>query len=1005
MARNAVKRVGTGIDQAIGVPDESGIIHYEGDVDETSTKSQTKRRLAVKRSAKKRDPSNQSSSSPSRSLSHKEASESPLIMNREEEEFSPKAMTLDDEKKKSKGEEKEKEEEGEPSVQHPDPFEIEGMQISSDSLGVERLALRESSPTNSNSVNESTSSSSDKVKSKDVKMEIVPLEDSQMQEESKMETIPLEDNEVQADNIADKEVVEQLEVEKEIEEKQIVKKDNEKSGGIVDIEEKSQAPERESGIENLKQDNGSEIETALGEQNVEGFGDAEARTETQKEGEKETPSPLDLTSKEPQSNIMEPTDTKEGVKVETQKVSVEEKQDEATTNQDESLMNIDPVTLQILAQAKEEHERLEKHTNKVEQENAELRKALVKAKSVKMTLVAREKQVENLSRENARLSQESSTLKGELGKSDERSRALKGKLSILESRLGEIKTMKQKLKDSENKLERQQRLLEKKDSDIKQVIKEGQKMSKKQHGKDKLIRSLRKDLEAKQGIIDKQQRELDSRTTDMKNAKSRAAAATNEAEETTSKLSMLTKKNRTLSDRLLTTEAETRKLQQLLAKAQDTIKTFSHQMKVKDSRVQKALSGLADRKKERDDIQKEFDKLQEKFERLTSLHESARQSIKEAEERAREKEESAAQQEKTLRRQMQELRKKMHDSEVKNQELGDAIPKATRPLLEQITMLTQTIDYQRDTQTSVEQRYKSEVTELSKIVEELKRITAQKDELLLKQKKITKLSSERYSKVNKEKELLEKQHKQKESKLQKLEARLERTTQDAKASMAKNSEIMKKYETIEQKLQQLMVTSRLESNKLRKTLRDERSRRKQLADRLKKIQGQSTHTNALQKRGSESSLDFSQQETEEQVMLSSLTGVESSARKRDTKENKWKTLEQLRADARTKEGEVFNLKQQLSVLEKHRKVLSDKLVELTRTNADNESRLQHALRLETEHQELKVQHSVALDLIGEKEEELFHLRQELDIVKDKFREQLEVLLDRIDALEAEKKSR
>jgi len=715
----------------------------------------------------------------------------------------------------------------------------------------------------------------------------------------------------------------------------------------------------------------------------------------------------------------------------------------SSNNDSNAAADIDPITLEILSQAKEEYEKLESYTNQIEEQNKALRKSLEKAKSVEGTLAAREQQIESLSRENARVSEENGSLKDLLGGAEDRNKTLLGKISILTSKLSEITKLKQQLKDKDKALERSQRALGAKEKDVKLAIMEGQKMSKKQHGKDVLIRSLRKELEAQQHKIEKQGRELDAKISDANNAQNRAKAASSEAEETTSKLSLLTKKNLVISDRLLEAESQAHKYQQLATEHAKIIKTLRLRQRGQDSKIKKIFASLNERKKEKEELQGKLDSLEKEKDRFVSLYENSRRSLKDAEVRSHQKEEAAASQEKTLQKQMQDLRQKAHEADLRNQELAEAIPSATQPLLRQIKMLTSNAQSTKEQWLQEERRYKAEIVQRKGELKKAQADSAKKDMVMKRHRQLAEEATERLSKSEERYKKLQMDYKEECQKAVRLERDLKTLRDETNDLKANRENLSKQRERAEEKLQQLLVSTRLEQNKLRQTLQLERRRRKEIANQLKSLRARvatATTTTAsegksnnavslttavaaaandkisgtLHRNNNNSNFDGVKQtpESEEQVMLTSLRGdvvinggARSSSNNNDksielNSEQHWQVMEKLRSENRRKDGELFSLRQRMAILEEHRKILSDKLHQLTTANAENETKLQDAEKVERELKELNTKYYVVVDLLGEREEELHHAKEDLEHVKDTFRKQVESLLDQIEKLRA-----
>ncbi len=108
-------------------------------------------------------------------------------------------------------------------------------------------------------------------------------------------------------------------------------------------------------------------------------------------------------------------------------------------------------------------------------------------------------------------------------------------------------------------------------------------------------------------------------------------------------------------------------------------------------------------------------------------------------------------------------------------------------------------------------------------------------------------------------------------------------------------------------------------------------------------------------------------------------------------------VEQLRSNLRRLEGEAQTLRMQLSEAEATRDSLTEELVALRARLGAAERRLGGMEQLETEMKEMETRYNAALDVIGEKEEELQELRGDLEHVKQTFRVQVSELLWQIEA--------
>jgi chromosome segregation ATPase len=110
------------------------------------------------------------------------------------------------------------------------------------------------------------------------------------------------------------------------------------------------------------------------------------------------------------------------------------------------------------------------------------------------------------------------------------------------------------------------------------------------------------------------------------------------------------------------------------------------------------------------------------------------------------------------------------------------------------------------------------------------------------------------------------------------------------------------------------------------------------------------------------------------------------------------TVEMLRSIARQKDGEIASLREQLRAASFAQNDLSEEMVRITQRLGAAQVTVQSAHSFKTQLKTLSLRHAAALQLIGEKDDELEDLTQDLQHVKDVFRNQTATLLGQIEAL-------
>jgi len=107
------------------------------------------------------------------------------------------------------------------------------------------------------------------------------------------------------------------------------------------------------------------------------------------------------------------------------------------------------------------------------------------------------------------------------------------------------------------------------------------------------------------------------------------------------------------------------------------------------------------------------------------------------------------------------------------------------------------------------------------------------------------------------------------------------------------------------------------------------------------------------------------------------------------------SVEILKSLAKQREGEIATLRQQLRGVEASRDSLAHELTSSTNKLAKAETSSKRIVEMEAQLKMVTARHGMALEIIGEKDEELQDMQADLQLVKQKFGQQTDELLTRL----------
>ncbi|CAA3023696.1 Hypothetical predicted protein [Olea europaea subsp. europaea] len=523
-------------------------------------------------------------------------------------------------------------------------------------------------------------------------------------------------------------------------------------------------------------------------------------------------------------------------------------------------------------------------------------------------------------------------------------------------------------------------LLKEKDEIITQVMAEGEELSKKQAAQESLMRKLRAQIreleEEKKGLLTKLQVE-ENKVESMKRDKG-----------ATEKL-----------------------LQETIEKHQVELATQKeyYTNALNAAKEAEALAETRANTEARTEIESRLREAEDRESMLVQALEELRQTLSRQEQQAVFREDM-------LRRDIDDLQKRYQASERRCEELITQVPESTRPLLRQIEAMQETASRRAEAWAAVERSLNSRLQEA-----EAKAAAAEE-----KERSINERLSQTLSRIN----VLEAQISCLRAEQTQLTRSLEKERQKAAEHRQEYLALKEEADTHEGHVKQLeeeikelrrkhkgelqealshqeLLQQELEREKAAR-LDQERAAGRQysaVSDQSPIAKQKSTtfdNGNLSRKLSSASSLSSME---ESYFLQTSLDSSDNFREHRNTSEGtmspyymKSMTTNTFEAALRQKEGELASYMSRLASMESIRDSLAEELVKMTAQceKLRAESATLPGLRAELE--ALRRRHSAALELMGERDEELEELRADIVDLKEMYREQVNLLVNKIQVL-------
>lgn len=550
------------------------------------------------------------------------------------------------------------------------------------------------------------------------------------------------------------------------------------------------------------------------------------------------------------------------------------------------------------------------------------------------------------------------------------------RVSTLERKVYALTKERDTLRREQNKKSDAAALLKEKDEIITQVMAEGEELSKKQATQESTIRKLRaqiRDLEEeKKGLTTKLQVEE------------------NKVESI--------KRDKTATEKLL----------------QETIEKHQNELAVQKEYYTNALAAakeseaLAEARannEARTELESRLREAEERESMLVQALEELRQTLSR-------KEQQAVFKEDMLCRDIEDLQKRYQASERRCEELITQVPESTRPLLRQIEAMQDSNARRAEAWAAVERTLNSRLQEAeAKAATAEERERSVNDRLSQTLSRINVLEAQisclRAEQTQLSRTLEKERQRAAESRQEYLAAKEEADTQEGRARQFEE-EIRDIRQKHKQELQEALIHREL----LQQEIEKEKAARSDLERTVRAHSAPSSEQTSTTKHNSafengnlsrKLSTASSLGSMEESYFLqASLDSSDSSSERRNPGElsmspyyMKSMTPSSFEAALRQKEGELASYMSRLASLESIRDSLAEELVKLTAQCEKLRGEVAVLPGLKSELEALRRRHSAALELMGERDEELEELRADIVDLKEMYREQVNLLVNKI----------
>ncbi|GKV16236.1 hypothetical protein SLEP1_g26908 [Rubroshorea leprosula] len=553
------------------------------------------------------------------------------------------------------------------------------------------------------------------------------------------------------------------------------------------------------------------------------------------------------------------------------------------------------------------------------------------------------------------------------------------RVATLERKVYALTKERDTLRREQNRKSDAAALLKEKDEIITQIMAEGEELSKKQAAQESQIRKLRAQI-----------RELEE---EKKGLSTKLQVEENKVESI--------KKDKTATEKLL---QETIEKHQAELAAQKEFYTNA----LNAAKEAEALAEARANNEARTELESRLREAEEREAMLVQTLEELRQTLTR-------KEQQAVFREDMLHKEFEDLQKRYQASERRCEELITQVPESTRPLLRQIEAMQETNARRAEAWAAVERSLNSRLQEA-----EAKAAAAEE-----KERSVNERLSQTLSRIN----VLEAQISCLRAEQTQISRSLEKERQRAAENRQEYLAVKEEADTLEGRVHQLEEETKELRRKHKQELQDALMRRELLEQELERektarldlertsrvhstaVSDQAPlarHNSAFEngnlsrKLSNASSLGSME---ESYFLQASLDSSDSLSERRHTGEAtispffmKNMTPSAFEAALRQKEGELASYMSRLASMESIRDSLAEELVKMTAQCEKLKTEAAPLPGIQAELEALRRRHSAALELMGERDEELEELRNDIVDLKEMYREQVNLLVNKIQIL-------
>uniref|UniRef100_A0A8C8EWM3 TATA element modulatory factor 1 TATA binding domain-containing protein n=1 Tax=Oncorhynchus tshawytscha TaxID=74940 RepID=A0A8C8EWM3_ONCTS len=637
-------------------------------------------------------------------------------------------------------------------------------------------------------------------------------------------------------------------------------------------------------------------------------------------------------------------------------------------------------------------------------------------------LEKRELQLLSVSKDKARLEEECDNLKDEvIGLKEESSSVQslkeeftqriadterKAQLACKERDIAkkEIKGMREELSTRLNSNETME-IIREKEEQIRELLEEGEKLSKQQLQHSNIIKKLRVKEKESETKITKQNKKLKDQEEELKHLQQvldEKEEVEKQHRDNIKKLNVVVERQEKDMTKLQSDSEELLENNRSLQAALDnSYKELASLHKAKASHASEAQEAALSRETQaKEELALALVKAQEEARMQQDALVNQVADLRLALQRA---EQQQARKEDYLREEISDLQQRLQGAETRNQELSQSVTSATRPLLRQIENLQASLGGQTASWEKLEKSISDRLVEAqAQLAVAVEKERAATEELMAIKAQLASLESQN-SLLRQEKGRLHGQLDAEKTRREKLEDDSSREHVELENLRGEHTRTQE-----EAKKEKLLLTNQLEMEKMK--VEQEKKKcylaQEALKEKERKVlvhsvgEPPASSTPSLSRSSSISGVDhaglhssFSQEDSlghslGTMTMSMSGTNLYEAARLSGGSS----IIENLQSQLKLREGEIAQLQLEIASLERTRSSMAEEMVRLTNQNEEMEDSVKEIPTLKVQLQELEQRHNTILQMYGEKAEEAEELRLDLEDVKNMFKTQIDELL-------------